>query len=265
MAGPARTEAQRKEKAQDSRGQGGLYGHPDNAKGALRPLSGPQGKGKSRGEVKRSWTGGRPAATSDGKRRAEQGGEGGRAATRGSTAGAGLRGGAGGGGRAVHHVLSRFHWLYISVVAQPSSSPSSREKRAGRPSWVPVPRPPAAAVVGGGGGHARALEGWGGSVPSAGDWGLSSLLQPPCGSRVPEVLLDFEPALATWAGTGRAGSGRVQARGTRRPPRVRPAHPGGYVMWPEPRCGLRRASPPRALPRRRRHVLSFATCPVFSF
>lgn len=69
-----------------------LDGHPDNAGGALRPVSGPEGKGKSGGEVRRSWTAERPAATSDGKRRAGPRREGGRKGERQAEGGLGLRG-----------------------------------------------------------------------------------------------------------------------------------------------------------------------------
>lgn len=104
------------------------------------------------------------------------------------------------------------------------------------------PAEPAAIVVGIGGSHARDLEGWRGSDPSAGVWLSSSLLSPPYGSRDPLPLSDFEPAVATWAGTGRAGSGRVQA-GWNAGGCLWPAHPGGYVMWPDPRTGLREGCP----------------------
>lgn len=98
--------------------------------------------------------------------------------------------------------------------AQPLAFPSSREKRAARPS--PRFRVPVWSVAGaarGGGGRARALEGWG----EASWWpesGPAGPLRPPRRARGPEALLDFEPAPATWAGTRRAGPGRERARGT---------------------------------------------------
>lgn len=59
----------------DSRGQR-LYDHPGATGKELRPVLGPDGNGEPGLELKRSWRGERPAATSDGKRRAGQGGEG---------------------------------------------------------------------------------------------------------------------------------------------------------------------------------------------
>lgn len=72
--GRARTEDQRKEKAQYSSGRE-LGGHPEEAEEALRPGPGTREKGSgSRGKTELARR--EPAATSDGKRRAGRGGKG---------------------------------------------------------------------------------------------------------------------------------------------------------------------------------------------
>lgn len=168
-------------------------------------------KGKSGGEVKRSCGGGKPAATSHGKRRAGPGGEGGRKGE--GQAGsepdlcsrAGLKGGA---PRAVHHTLLALSLATSPLPAQHFFLPEfSRDEGGTSVSWVPVPRSVSSNRDWERRWSRAALEGWGGSVLAAGEWPTCSLLPPPCGSRRPEAPLDFEPAPATWAGTGRQDLG----------------------------------------------------------
>lgn len=134
----------------------------------------------------------------------------------------GLKGGA---RRTVHHTLPAVSLATSPLPAQPFSFPSSRETRAGRSYLGFRYRAQLAAlVIGSGEGHAPALEGWGGSVPAAGEWLSSSLFQLPYRSRRPEAPLDFQPAPATWACTGRhrlGWCGREESCGL---PLVRPAH-----------------------------------------
>lgn len=245
MAGQARTEAQRTEKAPDTgRGRGYMTTPRTRGKRSGRPRA--EEKGKSGGEGEQSCRGGKPAATSDGKRRAGPGGEGGRKGE-GQAGGepdlrcrAGRRGGA---RRAAHHTL-----LALSLATSPSPaqhfflSEFSRDEGGTTLAWIPVPRSVSSNRDWERRGSRAALEGWGGSVLAAGEWLTCSLLPPPCGSRRPEAPLDFEPAPATWAGTRRRGLGRCG-----RPARVRPTPPGGCVKWPDPRCGRRRPAPDLSL------------------
>lgn len=138
---------------------------------------------------------------------------------------------------------SRFHWPQLLRRPAFFLAQFPREEGGTPLSGLPVPRPARGHRGWGKRSSARVPERWGGSAPSAGGWRPCSFLPPPWGRRGPEPPLDFEPGLATWPGTGRAGAGRGLARGRWWPPRVWPAPPGGYVTWPEPRGGPRLPGP----------------------
>lgn len=197
-------------------------------KSSGRPPGEEKGKSGRGGRGKTELQNRETATTSDGKRRAGEGGRKGEGQAGGNPdlrSRAGLKGGA---WRAAHHTLLALS-LVTPSIARPTffSSEFSRDEGGHTLSGVSGTALGCCNRDWERRWSRAALEGWGGSVLAAGERLTCSLLPPPRGSRRPEAPLDFEPAPATWAGTRQQGRGRWGRAGGGLPARVRPALPGG--------------------------------------